>query len=116
GNGLCGLEICLFGSLVDRDRVCFVGGRPRVRAVWSPRSTRPRGLERGGPTSAACHDQPGRRLVVFRRTSRDSVDEAAEALSTGTGAVYVLPRALWCDRQQWDQIGCIIERLLATQS
>lgn len=120
GNGLCGLEIPLFGSLVDRDDVLFVGGRPRVHAVWSSGSAPLRAPNRPAlaaeTTSPVGRDGPGDRPAVFTRSADDPVDPGAERLSAGRGAVYVLPPGLRCDRQVWDQVGSIVERLLATRA
>jgi hypothetical protein len=121
GNGLCGLEIPLFGSLLDRDDVLFVGGGSLARSTSRFGSApldcpnRP-GLAADKTTSPLGRPAPADRRALFPRGADDPVKQAAEALSAGTGAVYVLPRGLRCDRKVWDQIGCIIERLLATQS
>lgn len=119
GNGLCGLDIPLFGSLVHRDDVLFVGGRPRVRAVWLSGSAARRPPNRPAPAaqgpSPVRRDRPAHRPTVFRDSADNPVKQADEALSAGRGVVYVLPRGLRCDRQVWDQVGSIVERLLASR-
>lgn len=120
GNGLCGLEIALFGSLLPRDDMLFVGGRPWVRAVWSSGSAPLRSTNRlalAAETKLPMErDGPARRSALFPHSGDDPVKQAAEALSVGMGAVYVLPPGWRCDRQTWDQIGCIVEQLLVTRT
>lgn len=117
GNGLCGFEIPLFGSLLRRDDVLFVGGHPRVRAVWSSRSPRLRHPNRpalAAESTSSEESDPTFRPSLCPHGTDDPVKRAAEALSAGRGVVYVLPRGFRCDRQVWDQIGSVVERLLAT--
>lgn len=65
GNGLCGLEVPVFGSLIDGRDVRFVGGGRMARTLWTgsgrscPMIVSPAAWRRGGTSRALAPDRQG---------------------------------------------------------